>query len=287
MVVVPSLGGLILLESSPDDLTTCFIFALVGTLAFLGPLSKLVADYLVMRELREVEHFCLQLKGGDYSVHFDLPPEKDEERDILALKRNLNWMAHVISRRELDLHQKLEITHHDRSKYQEMSMLDPLTGLFNRRGLEAGMNQMAQDGLTADLPLTLMFLDADKFKSVNDQFGHQAGDELLMTLAQIIRDNVREQNDIAFRFGGDEFGVLFSGIGVDKAEEVGRRILSAYNKSRIGETTLSIGIAGFNSSGQGIEPDMSRLLRAADQAAYTAKNMGGDRIFISDNHKEK
>ncbi|WP_051434351.1 GGDEF domain-containing protein [Desulfonatronum lacustre] len=283
LIVLPSIGGLILLESRPADLQTYFIFALVGTLAFIGPLSKIVADYLVMRDLREVERFCLKLKAGNYHVKFDLPPQVDEERDVLVLKRNLNWMAHVISRREMQLEAELAKTHKERVRFADMSLRDQLTGLFNRRGMEEKLSELAHEAWTTDRPLTMLFLDADKFKAVNDTYGHQAGDDLLRNLGAIIRANVREGIDVPFRYGGDEFGVLLVGIELERAETIAGRVLRAYNEIRIGETSLSIGVAMMVKTKDGHLDDAVRMLSQADQAAYEAKRGGGSRVHV---HKE-
>ncbi|WP_161635996.1 sensor domain-containing diguanylate cyclase [Desulfonatronovibrio hydrogenovorans] len=287
LIIIPSLVGLIILETGPGDLQPYLAVVLVAGIILLSPLSSVISRYLVLKDLQDIERFCLQLKSGDYSARLSLPSQKEGEHEIMVLKRNLNWMAHVISKRERKLHQELQEINQDRSRYRDMSMLDPLTGLFNRRGLEARLEQVGRQALPRGQTLTLMFLDADKFKSVNDEFGHQAGDELLKVLAEIMRNNVREETDVPFRFGGDEFGILFWGIGSGKAAEIGQRILTAYNESRVGQTTLSIGIAGLSGAGQRLEPDLHGMLRAADQAAYMAKQMGGNRVFIHDSQVEQ
>jgi len=280
LVVLPALGGLIVLESRPQDMQQYLILMVLGGIVLLAPLSWLASQFMVLRELRAVEEFCLRVKAGDYAGQFDLPPEKDEEHEILVLKRNLNWMAHVISRRELQLQEELARTHEDKKRFASMSMLDPLTGLYNRRTLESRLVEMAHEAAATRRPLTMMFLDADKFKSVNDTYGHQAGDELLRNLGRILRSNVRERVDVPFRYGGDEFGVLLVGIGTDQAAVIAKRVLQAYNDSRIGETTLSIGIAGLNGSEPDHEAAAALLLATADQAAYKAKRGGGNRIHI-------
>lgn len=280
LIVLPALAGLIILESRPQDLQQYLVLVVLAGIVFLAPLSRGIGNFLVLKELQKVERFCLRVKAGDYGSLFDLPPQEDEEHELLVLKRNLNWMAHVISRRELQLQEELAQTHEDRQRFASMSMLDPLTGLYNRRTLEERLAVVAHEAATTRRPLTMMFLDADKFKSVNDTYGHQAGDELLKNLGRILRSNVRERVDLPFRYGGDEFGVLLVGIGTDQAAVIAKRILRAYNKVRVGETTLSIGIAGFSGSGPDHDADAAGLLSAADQAAYEAKRRGGNQLFI-------
>lgn len=225
LLVLPAIAVLAGLETHPQDMRNYVAIGLVAGVMLLAPLSKLIAHFLILKELKAVEAFCLRLKGGDYSFSFDLPDEQDEEHELLILKRNLNWMAHVISRREFDLQRRLKQTAADRMRYENMSMLDPLTGLFNRRGLELKLAEMTREAHVAGRPLSLMFLDADKFKEVNDTYGHDAGDELLRNLGRILQNNVREGVDVPFRYGGDEFGVLFVDFGVEKAVIIGERIL--------------------------------------------------------------
>ncbi len=281
LLVLPLLAILIGLESRPRDMRNYVAIGLLASVMLLAPLSRLIGHFLILRDLKAVEEFCLRLKGGDYNVQFKLPPQQDEEHEMLILKRNLNWMAHVISRREHELQRKLEETDADRNRYESMSMLDPLTGLFNRRGMELKLTQMTREASVAGRPLSMMFLDADKFKEINDTFGHEAGDELLRNLGRILQKNVRQGVDVPFRFGGDEFGVLFVGFGIDQTSLIGRRILRAYNESRIGSTTLSIGIAAFSSTEGGPpEADARQLLKSADMAAYKAKQQGGNRIYV-------
>ncbi|MFP4111236.1 MAG: diguanylate cyclase [Desulfonatronovibrio sp.] len=282
LIVLPSIGGLIILESRPEQVQALFILALIGTLACLGPMSRFIADYLVMREMREVERFCQKLKCGEYHVRFEMPPQQDHERDILVLKRNLNWMAHVISRRELQLQDELAKTHKDKIRYANMSMLDALTGLFNRRGLEAMLEEKAHEAAATGRPLSMLFLDVDKFKAVNDTYGHQVGDELLRSLGGIIQANVRQNVDVPFRYGGDEFGVLLVGIDLDKATRIAQRIFHGFRAVCIGESRLSIGLSRMETTEAGHVADAQAMLAAADQAAYTAKRNGGDRINIAD-----
>jgi diguanylate cyclase (GGDEF)-like protein len=286
LIVLPAIGSLIALDSRPQDAQQFFVWMLVGGIILLAPLSRAISHFLVLRELRAVEEFCQRIKAGDYEAKFSLPPQEDEEHEILVLKRNLNWMAHVISRRELQLQEELAQTHEDRKYFASISMLDPLTGLYNRRALEEWLVKMAPKVAVTGRPLTMMFLDADKFKSVNDIFGHQVGDELLKNLGRILRCHVREHVDVPFRYGGDEFGVLLVGIETEQAAIIGERILRAYNDSRVGETTLSIGIAGFHGRDLDHKADMVRLLAEADRAAYEAKRRGGNCVYILEEKEE-
>ncbi len=281
LVVLPCIAGLVILESeSAGSMKAFLVIGLVAWIALLAPMSSIVAHLLVLRELKKIEAFCARLKAGDYETRFLLPAQGDEEHELLVLKRNLNWMAHGISRREAELQELLKKAREESTRHESMALMDPLTGLYNRRGLELKLTGLVREACVTDRSLTMMFLDVDKFKMVNDTLGHQAGDELLKSLGNLLRNNVREQVDIPFRFGGDELGVLFVGLDPDRTQVIGKRILEAYNTSRVGETALSIGIAGFAKTGRGNEADVQCLLASADQAAYEAKRQGGNRVCI-------
>ncbi|TBV83295.1 MAG: GGDEF domain-containing protein [Desulfobulbaceae bacterium] len=278
LMVIPTLGGLIILKVDAQYLESYLVFMLLAWLILLRPLSTLLGHFLALQELHDIEQFCRKFKSGNYGARFDLPPQRAEESDLLALKRHLNWMAHLISRRERQLEEELGKAHQDRAHHENMSMLDPLTGLHNQRGLQAKMTQLIIEATATNRPLTMIFIDIDKFKSVNDTFGHQAGDELLRHMGRILRDNVREDMDVPFRYGGDEFGVLLVNTELKHANVLGERILQTYNTAKTGDTTLSIGIIEMIATEGDHHLATDKMMKMADQAAYKAKRSGGNRI---------
>ena len=281
LVIFPSTGALILLETNPEKMSLYLAGLMVSGVILMVPLSSLISYLLVLKDMKEVEKFCNIVKSGSCDTRFELPPEQDKEHEFMVLKRNLNWMAHAIAIREASLKKELATTSREKDRFMSYSMLDPLTGLFNRRGFETRLEEIIGDRRFARKPITLMFLDADKFKEVNDTFGHQAGDELLCRLGKILQQNSRSQDDIPFRFGGDEFGVLFVGLAAQQAFDIAVRIIHAYNEVRMGDTTLSIGIAEYVRSKEGFRKDSARFINQADSAAYQAKNQGGDRVVMA------
>ena len=117
---------------------------------------------------------------------------------------------------------------------------------------------------------------------MNDDFGHQAGDQLLKRLADIIRLNVRKHVDIPFRYGGDEFGVVCVGLTAEQAMNPAERIRREFLNQRFGSAALSVGVAGYKKRNQGSQANrVARFIRAADQAAYLAKAQGGNRVVLA------
>jgi diguanylate cyclase (GGDEF)-like protein len=157
---------------------------------------------------------------------------------------------------------------------------DTLTGAVNRvLMLDRIDHALAQDRRD---PLAVMYLDLDKFKSINDTLGHEAGDELLLAVSRRIEGTLRASDTLG-RFGGDEFVLLCEDIDPDHAlrvaESVVRVIAEPFELSgRSVQTTISIGVA----VGDERTPDVDALIRSADQAMYEAKRLGGDRVEVYD-----
>jgi diguanylate cyclase (GGDEF)-like protein len=161
--------------------------------------------------------------------------------------------------------------------HKTAAAIDPLTGVFNRRGFAEATARMIAREADAGRPVTVMILDIDHFKSINDRFGHQAGDEVLCRFAAIVTNTLRI-TDLCGRIGGEEFAVLLP-CTMDEALLAAERVREAFAASGIVigdapvETTVSIGVAGGPA---GTELDV--LLAAADTALYQAKRGGRNRV---------
>lgn len=162
------------------------------------------------------------------------------------------------------------------------ALTDALTQLPNRR---YGLDRFAQEWSVAksnDLPLACLMIDIDHFKRVNDTHGHETGDVVLRQIATVIEGSCR-RNDVAFRYGGEEFCVICTGTGLDDARQLGERIAAAARASRFGNpdqsfpATLSVGVAVRTPAMEGPET----LIAVADRALYAAKAEGRDRVVTS------
>ncbi|MBL8907356.1 MAG: diguanylate cyclase [Rhizobiales bacterium] len=152
---------------------------------------------------------------------------------------------------------------------------DPLTGLANRAKFHREFMRRLDEARTEQTELTVMVLDLDRFKEVNDNFGHEAGDKLLVEVARRLESTVR-QGDLVARLGGDEFAILLSGgIGRSDPAQLAERILKAVSQPlNLGDTTLLSGISIGYTTYPFDNSDLSGLLRHADQALYFAKARG-------------
>ena len=165
----------------------------------------------------------------------------------------------------------------------ELAITDGLTGLYNRRYLERQLAQLVQAAAEGERPLAVLALDVDFFKSVNDTYGHAAGDRVLQELGARLRSNVRG-SDLACRSGGEEFVIVLNEAPLTTAERVGERLRKAIaGKPFLAAPgchlpiTVSVGAASLLGAGEGAE----ELLKRADLALYRAKRDGRNRVSLA------
>jgi diguanylate cyclase (GGDEF)-like protein/putative nucleotidyltransferase with HDIG domain len=165
---------------------------------------------------------------------------------------------------------------------QDMAWRDPLTGLHNRGYLEEALRREMATARDTGKPLSILMLDVDHFKSVNDTYGHKAGDEVLQAIARIARDRLRNL-DLLCRYGGEEFTALLPGtpkvVGTVPAESVRRAVADASLAGVVPDApdlrvTVSVGLATFPDDAQTAED----LIELADEALYKAKATGRNRV---------
>jgi diguanylate cyclase (GGDEF)-like protein len=183
-----------------------------------------------------------------------------------------------------ELEAKLNRLIRERCLRQELELLavrDHLTGLYNRRLFQKVVRKEAVRALRYSHPLFLFFFDIDNFKAYNDAHGHQSGDELLIQLAAVLKSSIREDVDVAFRYGGDEFTVLLPHLTSEQAGIVADRIQQNYSKRGLEPTSLSVGVAQFIRKTGDVDQDVEDMIRRADEALYHVKQqMGGNKIFF-------
>lgn len=166
--------------------------------------------------------------------------------------------------------------------FQHYGSVDALTGLHNRYWFDAMYERQFTRSLSSGRPFSLIMADIDRFKEINDTFGHLAGDRVLYSVARIITDHVRASEMIA-RYGGDEFIIILADKDLDAARKVAGRLLSASREAlpvQVGDKsivhpTMSIGIA---ERGEGEGPE--ELVRRVDEALYRSKSGGRDRVAV-------
>ncbi|MBU0731105.1 MAG: diguanylate cyclase [Proteobacteria bacterium] len=165
-----------------------------------------------------------------------------------------------------------------------LSLCDALTNLYNRRYFDVKLHEEAHRSHRQNYPLTLLMIDVDRFKDYNDSFGHQAGDDVLKAISDILLSCTRENVDWVFRHGGDEFAIITPYITIEQTLHIAERILNTYRSKNFTPTTLSIGIARFcRNEKNSWEEDLTTFVRRADNALYKAKDSGKDNIVCDSN----
>jgi len=164
---------------------------------------------------------------------------------------------------------------------EELALTDALTGLPNRRAIDVWANRQLSAAARHDFPIWVVMADLDFFKKINDAYGHDGGDSVLKSFAEILKANTRQSN-ICGRMGGEEFLVVITHVeekeNVTIAIERIREQFETHKCTVAGHTfgtTASFGIAGFRGTGS---PGFSELVTRADAALYSAKHKGRNRI---------
>ena len=169
---------------------------------------------------------------------------------------------------------------------ERTATLDSLTGLANRRVFDTRLVEEVARAARYRSELSLLMIDVDGFKEINDRFGHPAGDEVLCAIGKTLLGETRE-TDVAVRYGGDEFAVILPGIGKTAAYAVAEKLRVAVSDldlaliSKEGgdalRVTVSCGVAAVN----GVPCEPLAMMEAADSALYHAKQSGRDRVMIA------
>jgi two-component system cell cycle response regulator len=214
---------------------------------------------------------------------------EDRARVLRGLDLGVNdWLSRPVDRNELLARVRTQMRQKRyadslREKVQqsiELALFDPLTGLNNRRFLENHLSTMIENARIRRSPLTLMILDIDHFKRVNDTYGHDCGDEVLKGFADRLRGIIRG-GDLLCRLGGEEFVIVMPGVDVHAAARIAERALLAIQQEPFVMTaggeqiviTTSIGLAERRD-----DTDPHQLYRRADQALYRSKSEGRNRV---------
>ena len=193
---------------------------------------------------------------------------------VLAFSLYISWHT-TLKSRMVFLHQTLD--EFNRKIFEKMAHTDALTGLNNRRSFERLADLHIQQNIIQPIPITLLIFDVDHFKQINDQYGHDVGDQVLQRIAQIADQHTRA-GDLLARFGGEEFTILLPNTRLDDAYCIAERLRLSIQEMQLAleeehmkvQCTISIGLAE-------IKPETRRLkhaFRHADLALYQAKAMG-------------
>ena len=217
--------------------------------------------------------------GGIIVFTEDISERKQSEQRILQLNAELETRVRErtaeLEETVADLQQALADAEGLRRDLRDQAIRDPLTGLYNRRFLEETLDREVARATRGKSALAVVMLDLDKFKLLNDTFGHSAGDVVLREVGHLLRENVRAA-DVACRYGGDEFIIVMPDTTLDNAARKGSMLLDML-RQKPSPLEYSMGVVAFPRHGS----TGAELLRAADAALYRAKQAGGARIVVA------
>jgi diguanylate cyclase (GGDEF)-like protein len=196
---------------------------------------------------------------------------------LYSLRRIEELKSEIISRRKIE-----NELHISEKKYKDLSITDDLTQLYNSRHFYNKLKEEINRSTRYKHPLSLLLIDIDDFKILNDKYGHLEGDEVLSMTGKIIKDCLRI-TDSAYRYGGEEFTIILPGIGFEAAVNAAERIrkqISAHeftsSTNQALRITVSVGACQFES-----EEEMKAFVKRADNAMYVAKQNGKNRVSSS------
>ena len=189
-------------------------------------------------------------------------------------------LAGGLSFRSALLMRDLTLAH---TELARISRTDQLTGLLNRRGFDEAAAPTLRSAIVAGLPAVVLMSDVDRFKSINDRFGHAFGDRVLVEIADVLRSFAGQHHALVGRHGGEEFAALMIGITHEQAAQYAediRRACAARQISIDGNSTRVTISIGFTVAHE--EADLSKIMRVADRALYAAKHGGRNRVAQAD-----
>ena len=239
--------------------------------------------------LRALTDIAKQMTGGDLFVRIEIPSQDE----IGQLGDAFSQMATSIQNREVelrDLTASLEHTIEERTdelrrqnkRLERIAIEDSLTGIYNRRHFFDLAEQEIERAKRYGSPLSIVIMDADYFKNINDAYGHLIGDQILINLAKLCQENIRSL-DIIARYGGEEFVVLMPEANLEDAWKSAERL-----RKLVAETsmiagglnvmiTISLGVASWENNK---DLDFNALLARADRALYQSKESGRNRVSV-------
>lgn len=266
------------LDNEPDVIICDMMMPHYNGIAFLKMLKEESKRREIMPSvimLTGMDSLDLKVQGFELGVadYIVKPIEPMELIARVRLHYRLKRLQERLYEQALELERQNQLL-------QQLSITDPLTGLYNRRYILERLEEEFNGSLRYGYPLGLALVDLDFFKRVNDTYGHQAGDALLRQFATILAANLRKR-DMAGRYGGEEFIVILPHTGLEGAKKSMERLRASVEDSqltfegRVLKYTISAGVTAFPDM---MVRDVWDLIRAADQALYEAKHRGRNRV---------
>lgn len=271
VATLPAIGMAAFVAFAEDSIAEA-IAAGIAVVAILLVAAWYGLGRFVLTPLRVLLDTTRRVQAGDYGARTNLPRGREE---LSQLGSALDEMAARLEAKDAELQRVL-------AELREQAMTDPLTGLYNRRYFSDALSRELAKASRTGSPVSVILMDLDLFKKVNDTWGHAAGDAVLKAIGALIRKGVRG-SDIAARHGGEEFAMLMpqtSGAVVVQRAEALRREIESMEVPYEGENlrvSASFGVA--EGGAHTVSP--ADLMKAVDEALYAAKAAGRNQVVLS------
>jgi diguanylate cyclase len=209
------------------------------------------------------------------------------ERVVAGLSGDIQGMRSValeLGRQLDDGRREMERLREELARTRHEAIVDTLTGVLNRKGFDRAMSELLDSYVTEDGPLSLLVVDIDHFKKVNDTYGHLLGDKVLRTIAQTMKQRLKGRDTVA-RYGGEEFTIVLPDTPPERAAIVAEQLRSAIENGRIrrhdggepiGAVTISVGATAYIPG-----ESVSEFIHRADEAMYRSKREGRNRVTMA------
>ena len=231
------------------------------------PVNQILPDWArVMPDLKDVNQTQMDIQMEDAHINLGVSPLFDESN---------HFVGRLIMLRDITTWKMAQ------KELEKLAHIDDLTGTFNRRSFFEKANFEINRAMRHKHPLSVVMIDIDHFKVVNDRYGHPTGDQVLVKLSELCSKNIRDC-DVFARFGGEEFALLMPETNMETAFEVSERLRLKIENSTIQvdkqriQVTISLGISEFD----GEADTLDKFLRRADQALYQAKQLGRNKTVV-------
>lgn len=217
--------------------------------------------------------------------------------EMRAIVKTVMTDTQMMLERNQKLEQELDISsslmqelQRDLEKVRKEAMTDGLTGLSNRKAFDAAISRVMEEAESASTGFTLLMVDIDHFKSFNDHYGHQIGDQVLRLVARTLIEGVKGR-DIAARYGGEEFAIILPETNLTAGVAVGnslrktvalKDVINRSSGEKLGRITMSVGVAEYTPGEK-----VSDLIERADSALYTAKHNGRNQVAAAPSASKK
>ena len=251
----------------------------IDDIADLNPLD--LVDVREEEKFKLLENMKRRLNGESFNEKYTLKVKKKNGETFWGeiIARTVffenKWTGLVIITDVSDRVVKELNLQNERDIFKEISELDGLTNIANRRSFDERLDNSISDAMLKNAKFSLIMFDIDRFKEINDTFGHQAGDSVLSELAFLIKGNIRK-DDFFARFGGEEFMIISNNIGIRGAVELAEKLrlkVETYDFSSKINVKCSFGVTAYKR-----EDNAESIIKRADEAMYKAKQNGRNRV---------